>query len=65
MTMTLQCNHESVKILLTAAVQYGATAPGPMRKDAWDVRVRCLEVLSKAAYPVSIEVGSAMYPDLK
>ncbi len=35
------------------------------RKDAWAIWVRRLEDLSKAAYPVRIEAGSAMYPDLK
>jgi hypothetical protein len=47
-----------------AGEQYRAMAQGPMRKDAWDIWVRCLEDMNKAAYPVKIEAGSAMYPDL-
>ncbi len=45
--------------------QYMAMAPRATGKDAWNVWVRCLEDMSKAAYPVKIVAGSAMYPDLK
>lgn len=48
-----------------AGEQYRAMAQAPLRKDAWDIWVRCLEDLNSAAYPVRIEVSSAMYPDLK
>lgn len=45
--------------------QYMAMATHAAGKDAWDIWVRCLEDMSKAAYPVKIEAGSRMHPDLK